>query len=127
VIAGTVRAMRVARTGIGAIPDSLVDAGAVEGLPVRLVGARDTLYRMTDAQGMFTFLDVTAGPWSLSVPEPADATMRWASPVQEIVVRPGATVELSFTQLPRRREVRLLEDTGSSPLQAPPSNQNPRR
>ena len=46
-------------------------------MSVALVGARDTVYRTTDASGVFTFTDVPSGSWTLIVMAETPTQTQW--------------------------------------------------
>jgi hypothetical protein len=109
-IGGTVRTMAVARTGIGAQPDSLADDGPLEGAMVALVGARDTLYRPTDAAGRFEFTDVVGGSWTVQVVDPAPPLSRWSPQSVPVTLAPGERAQVEFRRVPRKVDVRIIND-----------------
>ena len=110
-ISGRVRRMVVARTGIGA-PDSLFDAGPLEGVSIALVGARDTTYRSTDAAGIFHFSDVPAGAWTLIMMTDAGSQMQWEVERISVVKRVGDTPTVVFRLIPKRKPIRLVSGDG---------------
>jgi hypothetical protein len=111
-VSGSVRRMIVARTGLGASPDSLVDGGPMEGVSIALAGARDTVYRITDAAGTFHFTDVPSGTWTVIVMEATAAQMQWEIEQIPIVMRAGDKPVVAFRLVPKRRKVRIVSGDG---------------
>jgi hypothetical protein len=121
-IAGSVRVMRIARTGIGGEPDSLADAGPLADALIALVGARDTVYRTTSADGVFAFTDLATGRWSVHVMDPAPELTRWRPEAITLEIAPGETRRADFVRLPWHREVRILNGEGAAaPLEVVPN------
>lgn len=111
-IGGSVRRMVLARTGVGASTDSLADGGPLEGITVALAGARDTLYRTTDANGTFTFTDVPSGTWTVIVMGDAPSEMRWELEQIPVVTSAGGQKHVTFRLVPRPRRVRIVAGDG---------------
>ncbi|MEX2178911.1 MAG: hypothetical protein WD801_09390 [Gemmatimonadaceae bacterium] len=121
-----VRQFIVARTGVAGAPDSLADAGALSNATLMLTGARDTLYRTTNASGKVSFADVPPGDWLLSIRGDAPAHHRFDPDRVELTLEPGETRTLSFRLMPRRREVQIIgEDEELRSIQAAPKTQAP--
>lgn len=126
-ISGSVRAMTVARTGIGAEPDSLADGGPLEGTMVALIGARDTIYRPADAAGRFEFTDVVGGSWTVQVVDAPPPLSRWTPQLVPITLAPGARAQIDFRRVPRKVDVRIInEDERQGPIESVP-NEDRRR
>ena len=111
-ITGSVRQVIVARTGIGASPDSLADGGPLEGVSVALAGARDTVYRTTDASGTFTFTDVPSGSWTLIVMAETPAQTQWEQERIPVVIGAGEHRAVTFRLVPKRRRVKIVAGDG---------------
>jgi hypothetical protein len=111
-IAGTIRRLVVARTGIGAEPDSLADGGPVEGVTVLLIGGRDTLYRTTDAQGQYLFTDVPSGAWTIVVRGDLAPQTQWEHDRVSTELQAGGTLVVDFRLVPRRRKVKIVGGDG---------------
>lgn len=111
-VTGTIRRLVVARTGLGTTPDSLADGGPLEGVTVALAGVRDTVYRVTDAAGLFAFTDVPAGSWTAIVLSEAAGQTQWEADRIPLVVRAGAKSAVAFKLVPRRRRVRIVSGDG---------------
>ena len=111
-LTGSVRRLALARTGIGAVPDSLADAGPLEGVSVALAGARDTVYRTTDATGAFVFTDVPSGSWMVIVMAESPVQMQWALEKIPVVMAAGENRSVDFRLVPRRRKVRIVSGDG---------------
>ena len=111
-ISGTIRQLVVARTGIGSEPDSLADGGPVEGVTILLVGARDTVYRTTDASGVFTFTDVPSGSWTLVVVAETPPLAQWEQDRIPVVLSAGAHRTVTFRLVPKRRKVKIIGGDG---------------
>ena len=108
IVEGSVRQMAVARTGIESAPDSLADAGALEGVSLALIGVRDTLFAVTDAAGSYRFADVVSGAYILKAMIDAPAGMRWEPAEIDVSVKPASVNEVTFRQVPRRRSVQMI-------------------
>lgn len=104
----TVRRYVSARTGIGALADSLADAGPLANATLVLAGDRDTLYRTTRDDGSVTFTDIPPGAWTLSVRGDAPAFHRFDPERMELTLSPGESRTLQFRLVPRKREVQLI-------------------
>jgi hypothetical protein len=111
-VSGTVRRLALARTGIGAAPDSLADVGPLEGVSVALAGARDTVYRTTDAAGTFLFTDVPSGSWTVIVLAEPPSQMQWELERVPVVLSAGENRSVTFRLVPRRRKVRIVSGDG---------------
>ncbi|MDB4899645.1 MAG: isocitrate dehydrogenase, NADP-dependent, partial [Gemmatimonadetes bacterium] len=111
-VSGTVRRMLVARTGLGTAPDSLVDGGPLEGVSVALAGAKDTLYRNTDASGTFEFTDVPSGTWTVIVMAETPSQTAWELESIPVVMRAGQKATVKFRLMPKRRRVRIVSGDG---------------
>jgi len=111
-ITGSVRQIIVARTGIGASADSLTDGGPLGGVSVALVGARDTVYRTTDASGVFTFTDVPSGSWTLIVMAETPTQTQWEQERIPLVMTAGEHRAVTFRLVPKRRKVKIVAGDG---------------
>ncbi|HEX5972495.1 MAG TPA: carboxypeptidase-like regulatory domain-containing protein [Gemmatimonadaceae bacterium] len=111
-ITGSVRQVVIARTGIGSSPDSLTDGGPLEGVSVALAGARDTVYRTTDASGTFTFTDVPSGSWTLIVRGETPAQAQWEKEHIPVVMGAGEHRTVTFRLVPKRRRVKIVGGDG---------------
>ena len=111
-IDGTVRRLLVARTAIEAGTDSLADGGPLESVTIELSGARDTLYRTTNAAGGFEFTDVPSGTWTVRVVgEPVEQT-EWLPGQLTVTIESGERKSLPFRLTPRRRKLRIISGDG---------------
>lgn len=130
----TVRRYVSARTGMGAVADSLVDAGPLANATFVLAGERDTLYRTTRDDGSATFTDIPPGAWTLSVRGDAPAFHRFDPERMELTLAPGESPTLRFRLVPRKREVQLIgegeelksEAAGAKKPAAPPATRTRR-
>lgn len=111
-ITGSVRQVIIARTGMGGSPDSLADGGPLEGVSVALAGARDTVYRTTDASGVFTFTDVPSGSWTLIVMAETPAQTQWEQDRIPVVMQAGEHRTVGFRLVPKRRKVKIVAGDG---------------
>ena len=98
-------------------PDSLADAGPLNGVTLALIGVRDTVYAETDVNGTFSFPEVSGGSWVLKVVSEAGIGARWEPAEIEVSVEPGATRTIAFRQVPRRRAVQMM---GGEVIVVPP-------
>ncbi len=112
VLAG-VREMAAATGEMGADPDSLVDAGALENAIVALEGVRDTVYRTTDANGRLDFGRVAPGTWNVRVMA-AEIPEFHSLDVDhyQIVVKPGQANDVEFRVIPKHRAVHMMRPDG---------------
>jgi hypothetical protein len=108
IVAGTVRRMSVARTGLDAVADSLADAGALGEVAVALVGVRDTLYTTTDLAGAYRFAEVSSGSYVLRIVTEAPSGTRWEPSEIDVSVKPALTRQVAFRLIPRRRAVQMI-------------------
>ena len=108
IVAGTVRRMSVARTGLDATADSLADAGALGEVAVALVGVRDTLYATTDVAGAYRFGEVASGSYVLKIVSEAPSGTRWEPSEIDVSVKPAVTRQVAFRLIPRRRAVQMI-------------------
>lgn len=111
-VAGTVRRLIVARTGIGSVPDSLADGGPMAGVSVALAGVHDTLYRTTDASGAYVFTDVPSGSWTVIVMAEMPEQTQWEQERIPIVLRAGEKPTVDFRLVPKRRRVKIVSGDG---------------
>lgn len=111
-IGGSVRRVILARTGVGASADSLADGGPLEGVSVALAGARDTVYRTTDASGTFTFTDVPSGSWTLIVVSGTPDQTTWELERIPVVMSAGEHKSVTFRLVPKRRKVKIVGGDG---------------
>jgi hypothetical protein len=114
---GSVRHTSVARTGMDNAPDSLADAGPLNGVTLALIGVRDTVFAETDVNGAYIFPEVAGGSWVLKVVTEAGTGTRWEPAEIEVSVEPGATRKVAFRQIPRRRAVQMM---GGEVIVVPP-------
>lgn len=106
-VAIEVRRFALSRGGFGAT-DALIDAGPLANAMFALEGARDTLFRASDAEGTLSFQDVPPGKWHVSVRGDAPAFHSFEPDRAEVILAPGETKALTFRLLQRRREVEML-------------------
>lgn len=111
-VTGSVRQVILARTGIGASADSLADGGPLEGVSVALAGARDTVYRTTDASGTFIFTDVPSGSWTLIVMAETPAQTQWEQERIPVALSAGEHRAVTFRLVPKRRKVKIVAGDG---------------
>ena len=111
-ISGTARRLVVARTGMGSEPDSLADGGPIEGATVLLIGGRDTLYRITDADGRYLFTDVPSGTWTIMVQGELAPQAQWDHERVSTELKSGGALVVDFRLVPRRRKVKIVGGDG---------------
>ena len=113
-VQASIRQMAAANGSLEGAGDSLVDAGALENAMVALEGARDTIYQTTDAKGRVDFGHVAPGAWTvhvLSAEIPEFHTLEVDR--FTIVVAPGETRDVQFRVVPKRRTIRMLDQSGA--------------
>ena len=114
-----VRQMALAKTGVGEAPDSLIDAGPVEGVTVAFVDGADTVYRITDEKGEVSAAELPPGTWTVAVADDAPPMQRYSPAQQSVTVSRGAAASVSFSLVPTRRRIKIIEDE-KVPLTPPP-------
>jgi hypothetical protein len=93
-----------------ATADSLVDAGAFANAMIALVGARDTIYQITNQDGVADFRDIPVGRWSVKMiagPLPSAHTIDVDE--RTVVVRAGERATVGFRVVPKRRAIQLMD------------------
>ena len=105
----SVRQSVFARGGTSAEGDSLVDSGAMDNMVVALMGARDTIYQTTDADGRIDFGVVAPGSWNAKViGEDLPAFHSFERETYSLVIRGGEQRDVDFRLVPKRRAVTVL-------------------
>lgn len=107
-IHGTVRQFSSVRTAIGAEADSLEYNGPVAGVTIALAGVSDTLYRITDADGQFTFDEIAGGQWTLFVESDVPPGFLIEHPRVAVSTTPGKQVLVDFRVIPKRKRVKFI-------------------
>ncbi|HXD48346.1 MAG TPA: hypothetical protein VN600_06210 [Gemmatimonadaceae bacterium] len=113
-VRASIRQLEAANGSLDAGNDSLVDKGGLENAMVALEGARDTIYQTTDANGRVDFGHVAPGAWTvhvLSAEIPDFHTLEMDR--FTIVVAPGETRDVQFRVVPKRRTIRMLDQSGA--------------
>jgi hypothetical protein len=104
-----VRQFDFATTLATSSPDSLVDAGGFGGAMIALIGTRDTIYQVTNQNGIADFRDVPVGRWAVQV---IAATLSDAHALESdesaVVVRAGGRTSLGLRVVPKRRAVQFV-------------------
>jgi hypothetical protein len=108
-----------AKSSLNGEPDSLEAPTAVENVMVALVAANDTIYRATDRDGKYLFTDVPGGDWTVAMITEAPPQFHYERESTALTLRAGESAVADFQLLPRKREIRLLQDGGSLVLRAP--------
>ena len=108
IVAGSVRQMAIARTGMDDAPDSLADAGPLRDISLALVGVRETIFATTDGSGGYRFAEVPSGSYVLKVMSEARSGTRWEPAEIEVSVKPAVTRQIAFRSVPRRRAVQMI-------------------
>jgi hypothetical protein len=105
-----VRQLDFATTMASASPDSLVDAGGFANAMIALAGARDTIYQMTNQDGVADFRDVPAGHWTVKMIASALPAAHGVDDEERAVtVRAGERASVGFHIVPRRRAIQLMD------------------
>jgi hypothetical protein len=101
------------RGTVGTASAELSDAGGVSGMIVQLIGARDTVYQMSDAAGRADFGNVAPGTYTIAV-RAADAPdqTKFEHERIEIIVAAGTETTTEIRIVPRERVIRMI-DAGS--------------
>jgi hypothetical protein len=83
------------------------------GVPIVLVtaaGVRDTVLQLTDADGGFSFVGLSAGRWTISVSQAdAPANHRYQPASKVVDIGPGQTSRLTIIAVPVQRGIRWRE------------------
>ncbi|MBI4429912.1 MAG: SPOR domain-containing protein [Ignavibacteriales bacterium] len=89
----------------------IVELGGRPGIFVELSRPQETLRRLTDSKGRFTFADLRPDKWTLKVVG-GDIPQYHAldQDSYELDVRSGQKNEVSFRILPRRRQIRIIQE-----------------
>jgi hypothetical protein len=116
-----VRRFAAVRTGVANAPDSLADAGPLEGISLMLVRGRDTLYETTGTNGRMSFTDVPPGAWLLTVASEAPAFQRFDPDRAELALEAGEATQITFRLVPRKREVQIIGEGEELRAKAAPS------
>jgi hypothetical protein len=107
-VTGSVRRMTVARKSIDSAPDSLADSGPVADVTLALIGVRDTLFAVSNAEGAYRFTEVVSGSYILKTLTEAPAGARWEPAEIDVSVKPASVNAVTFRQVPRRRSVQMI-------------------
>ena len=119
-----VRQLDFATTLATTSADSLVDAGGFANAMIALVGARDTIYQITNLDGVADFRDVPAGRWAVKmVAGPLPEAHIVDDDERAVTVRAGERATVGFRLVPKRRAVQLMDPPPTviaRPIQSPP-------
>ena len=77
-----------------------------------LIGVRDTLYRVTDANGRYVFTDVPSGAWTIMVPGDLAPQTQWDHERVSTELKAGGALVVDFRLVPRRRKVKIVGGDG---------------
>jgi hypothetical protein len=105
------RRFAVSRTGIAGSADSIVDVGPLTGTGFRLIGERDTLYRLSDENGRVAFTDIAPGKWLIEADGDVPSFHRFDPEKIPVDLVPGETRAVSFRLVPRPREVKIMNQS----------------
>jgi hypothetical protein len=104
-----VRQLDFATTLATAAADSLVDAGGFANAMIALVGARDTIYQITNQDGVADFRDIPAGRWSVKmIAGPLPSAHAVDEDERAVTVRAGERATVGFRIVPKRRAIQLM-------------------
>jgi hypothetical protein len=120
-VRGRVVQRLLAKSSLNGEPDSLENPVALENVSVALVAAHDTIFRATDSHGKYSFADVPGGEWTVAVMTEAPPQFHYERETIPLTVRAGESAVADFQLLPRKREIRLLQN-GEAPLVPVPNN-----
>jgi hypothetical protein len=105
-----VRQFDFATTIARAASDSLVDGGGFANAMIALVGARDTIYQVTNQDGVADFRDIPVGHWlvkvlagSLPTAQAVEQDERW------VKIEAGQRATVGFRVVPKRRAIQLMD------------------
>lgn len=118
-VTGVIREMIVARTGVGAEPDSLVESAPVADVTVALTNGIDTVYRITDEEGRFEMSELAPGRWTAVIADEPPALKRY-EPTYPMELGRGEKRELVLRLVPVRRRVQILNEQTVPIINVPP-------
>jgi hypothetical protein len=105
-----VRQLDFATTLAGTAADSLVDAGGFANAMIALIGARDTIYQITNQDGVADFRDIPAGSWAVKmIAGPLPSAHMVDDDERAVSVRAGARATIGFRIVPKRRAVQMMD------------------
>jgi hypothetical protein len=108
-----------AKTALGSEADSLEAPTALENVSVALIAAGDTIFRATDRAGKYSFTDVRGGEWTVAVLTEAPSQFHYDRESVALNLRPGESALADFQLLPRKRQIRILDDAEALPVPVP--------
>jgi hypothetical protein len=118
-VSGRVVQLLPAKSSLNGEPDSLEAPSALENVSVALVAARDTIFRATDSEGKYSFTDVPGGEWTVAVITEAPPRFHYERENMRLTLRAGESAVADFQLIPRKREIRLLQNAQSPVLRVP--------
>jgi hypothetical protein len=124
----SVRQMDLATMLAGTAADSLVDAGGFANAMIALVSGRDTVYQITNQDGVADFRDIPTGWWVVKMitgPLPPAHTVD--NDERAVTVRAGERATVGFRIVPKRRAVQLMDSQPAviaRPAPSPPPRKN---
>lgn len=109
-VEGEVRMMeRRHRPSGDSVVTRLAEAGGVEGAMVVLHDGRETLRRVTDGEGRFSFPDIRPGQWTLRVKAPALRGSHSLEPeARSLRLEPGERKRIRVEAVPRQRDIQVV-------------------
>jgi hypothetical protein len=99
-----------AKTGLNGEADSLEAPTALANISIALIAGGDTIFSATDREGRYSFTDIRAGEWTIAVLTEAPPQFRYDRESAALKLRPGESAIADFQLLPRKRQIRILED-----------------
>lgn len=110
VVRGRVTQRLLAKTSLNGESDSVEDPAALENVSVALIAEHDTIYRATDREGSYSFTDIPGGEWTVAVLTEAPSQFHYDRETVTLSLHAGESAVADFQLLPRKREIRLLQD-----------------
>lgn len=100
-------------TGTDAGQEELVESDGLANMLVELANPSESLRRLTDRKGRFTFEDVRPGQWTLKVQKAGLPEHHYLEPETfELDLKPGETKDLLIKALPRKRPIIIIDEGG---------------
>jgi Carboxypeptidase regulatory-like domain len=108
-----------AKTGLNGEADSLEAPTALANISIALIAGSDTIFSATDREGRYSFTDIRAGEWTITVLTEAPPQFRYDRESAALKLHAGESAIADFQLLPRKRQIRILEDAEAPAIPVP--------
>lgn len=115
-VQGSLKEWLLVKTGIGNQPDSLREGGELEGVTIALMSKTDTLYRLTDLSGRFTFREIPHGEWTLKVASDPPTGKKYDPVEVALSIHAGDMLDIPLRLIPQRRAIRMIGGSEETPV-----------